>query len=72
MVTGISMHKGYAFVQYGTHEEAKRAAMSEDGKTYAGQTLGKYFDIHFLCCSFHTIMVTVKLVQSKILGNEMQ
>lgn len=39
MVTGISMHKGYAFVQYGSHEEAKMAAMSEDGKTYAGQTL---------------------------------
>ncbi|KAL4234878.1 hypothetical protein ACF0H5_006520 [Mactra antiquata] len=39
MVTGISMHKGYAFVQYGTHDEAKRAAVSEDGKTYAGQTL---------------------------------
>ena len=35
------MHKGYAFVQYGSHEEAKHAAASEDGKTYAGQTLGK-------------------------------
>ncbi|KAH3772070.1 hypothetical protein DPMN_173404, partial [Dreissena polymorpha] len=39
MVLGISMHKGYAFVQYGNPEEAKRAAMSEDTKTYAGQTL---------------------------------
>ncbi|XP_053402362.1 splicing factor, proline- and glutamine-rich-like isoform X2 [Mercenaria mercenaria] len=39
MVKGISMHKGYAFVQYGSHEEAKHASMSEDGKTYAGQTL---------------------------------
>lgn len=34
------MHKGYAFVQYNNHEEAKRATMSEDGKIYAGQTLG--------------------------------
>lgn len=40
MILGMSMHKGYAFVQYNSHEEAKRAAMSEDGKTYAGQTLG--------------------------------
>lgn len=39
MIKGISMHKGYSFVQYGSHEEAKQAAMSEDGKTYAGQTL---------------------------------
>lgn len=39
MVSGISMHKGYAFVQYNTHEEAKRASTAENGKTYAGQTL---------------------------------
>jgi len=42
MIMGISMHKGYAFVQYNNHEEAKRASMTEDGKTYAGQTLGRF------------------------------
>lgn len=48
MIMGISMHKGYAFVQYNNHEEAKRASMSEDGKTYAGQTLGRLLEPCFI------------------------
>ncbi|XP_046558881.1 protein VASP homolog [Haliotis rubra] len=39
LVTGISMHKGYAFVQYGREMEARIAAGAEDGKTYAGQVI---------------------------------
>lgn len=35
---GISMHKGYAFVQYSNPVDARRAC-NEDGKTYAGKTL---------------------------------
>lgn len=42
MVTGLSMHKGYAFVQYGSQMDARRACGAEDGMTYAGQALGKY------------------------------
>lgn len=38
-VTGISIHKGYAFVQYARPVDARRARGIEDGKTYAGQTL---------------------------------
>ncbi|KAL5022580.1 hypothetical protein ScPMuIL_001735 [Solemya velum] len=38
-VTGISMHKGYAFVQYAHPGEARRAVAMEDGKVYAGQQI---------------------------------
>jgi len=38
-VVGISMHKGYAFVQYSRPDEARIAGASEDGKPYAGQKL---------------------------------
>ena len=40
-VSGISMHKGYAFVQYFNTSDARRACV-ENGKTYAGKTLGRY------------------------------
>lgn len=39
MVTGLSMHKGYAFVQYSSQMDARRACGAEDGMTYAGQAL---------------------------------
>ncbi|KAK7500263.1 hypothetical protein BaRGS_00008486 [Batillaria attramentaria] len=39
MVTGISMHKGYAFVQFNHPAEARRAVSFEDGQMYAGQPL---------------------------------
>ena len=40
VVVGISMHKGYAFVQYAHPDEARRAGANEDGKHYAGQAIG--------------------------------
>ena len=43
---GISMHKGYAFVQYNNPIDARRAC-SEDGKTYAGKTLGRNYENTF-------------------------
>lgn len=47
-VTGISIHKGYAFVQYARPMDARRARGIEDGKTYAGQTLGNVLFIYSL------------------------
>ncbi|XP_035213615.1 heterogeneous nuclear ribonucleoprotein C-like [Stegodyphus dumicola] len=38
---GISMHKGYAFVQYTDTWDARNAVVGEDGRTVAGQLLGK-------------------------------
>lgn len=38
-VTGISMHKGYAFVQFSNPGEARRALALENGQMYAGQAL---------------------------------
>lgn len=38
---GISMHKGYAFVQYTDTWDARNAVVGEDGRTVAGQILGK-------------------------------
>ncbi|KAF8764825.1 Heterogeneous nuclear ribonucleoprotein C like protein [Argiope bruennichi] len=37
---GISMHKGYAFVQYTDTWDARNAVVGEDGRTVAGQLLG--------------------------------
>ena len=39
-VTGVSMHKGYAFIQYACEEEARKAVSGEHLKEYAGQSLG--------------------------------
>jgi heterogeneous nuclear ribonucleoprotein C1/C2 len=50
MVTGLSMHKGYAFVQYGNQLEARRACGAEDGMTYAGQALGVLAGLILLSC----------------------
>ncbi|XP_013382175.1 heterogeneous nuclear ribonucleoprotein C isoform X3 [Lingula anatina] len=38
-VAGISMHKGYAFVQYYNEFDARNSVHGEDGMVYAGQTL---------------------------------
>ena len=40
-ISGISMHKGYAFVQFSSPMEARQAVQGEDQRTYASQTLGK-------------------------------
>ena len=40
--TGISMHKGYAFVQFTNPFDARSACMGEDGRGVFGQILGKY------------------------------
>lgn len=38
-IIGISMHKGYAFVQYTDTYDARNAVLGEDGRTIAGQIL---------------------------------
>lgn len=45
---GISMHKGYAFVQYTDTWDARNAVVGEDGRTVAGQVLGKYYHLTLL------------------------
>jgi hypothetical protein len=41
-VPGISMHKGYAFVQFTNPFDARSANLGEDGRTVLGQILGEY------------------------------
>lgn len=38
-IAGISMHKGYAFVQFTNPFDARSACLGEDGRTVLGQTL---------------------------------
>lgn len=38
-IAGISMHKGYAFVQFTSPFDARSACLGEDGKTLCGQVL---------------------------------
>lgn len=42
----ISMHKGYAFVQFSNPVEAKSAAEGEDGRLVLNQNIGK-IQLHF-------------------------
>lgn len=42
MPTGISMHKGYAFVQFTNPFDARNACHGEDGRTILSQVLGKW------------------------------
>ena len=37
---GISLHRGYAFVQYCREEDARSAVKGEDGRVYVGQQIG--------------------------------
>lgn len=39
--TGISMHKGYAFVQFTNPFDARNACHGEDGRTVLSQVLGE-------------------------------
>lgn len=40
-ISGISMHKGYAFVQFTNPFDARSACLGEDGRTVLSQILGK-------------------------------
>lgn len=42
-VVGISVHKGYAFIQYANETNARAAVIGEDSKTYYNMVLGKTF-----------------------------
>merc|ERR1712241_1026256 len=38
-IAGISMHKGYAFVQFANPFDARSACLGEDGRTISGQVV---------------------------------
>lgn len=41
VAAGISMHKGYAFVQFTNPFDARSACLGEDGRTVLSQILGE-------------------------------
>ena len=41
-ISAISMHKGYAFIQYARPADARNACLGEDQRVYASQALGKF------------------------------
>ncbi len=43
---GISMHKGYAFVQFASPFDARSACLGEDGRTISGQIIGEFFPLN--------------------------
>jgi RNA recognition motif-containing protein len=47
-IIGISMHKGYAFIQYTSDTESRNAVAGEDQRMYAGQQIGMYFYIIYI------------------------
>ncbi|RWS09621.1 hypothetical protein B4U79_10295 [Dinothrombium tinctorium] len=40
-IKAISMHKGYAFIQYGDEMDALNAVFAQDGQAIAGQAIGR-------------------------------
>lgn len=63
--TGISMHKGYAFVQFTNPFDARNACHGEDGRTILSQVLGKcmvFYSTVFLvtsCCRVSFIIIII-------------
>ena len=51
-IAGISMHKGYAFVQFTNPFDARSACLGEDGRTILSQILGKFIKNRYYLCSF--------------------
>ena len=47
-IVAISMHKGYAFVQYVSEFEARCAVAGEDQRLYANQPIGESMTINLL------------------------
>ena len=41
-VVAISLHRGYAFIQFQTEDEARSAVIGEDQRVYAGQRIGEW------------------------------
>lgn len=39
-IDAISMHRGYAFIQYGEEQAARNAVAGEDQRVYLGQQIG--------------------------------
>ena len=52
-IIGISMHKGFAFVQYTTEQEARNAIQGEDQRVYATQPIGEWTRHRFLLDSLY-------------------
>jgi heterogeneous nuclear ribonucleoprotein C1/C2 len=42
IVNAVSIHRGFAFVQYNAENCARNAVIGEDQRIYAGQQIGKY------------------------------
>ena len=57
---GISLHKGYAFIQFSNKEEARKAARLEQGRILSSQPLGKYSKVMLYLtdspCLLHHLM----------------
>lgn len=53
--SGISMHKGYAFVQFTNPFDARSACLGEDGRTVLSQILGKLFVIKVILLLVYAI-----------------
>ena len=45
-IIGISMHKGYAFIQYTNEYDARNSVAAEDQRIYAGQPLGNHVNTY--------------------------
>ena len=54
-IIAISMHKGYAFIQYTNEFEARCAVAGEDQRLYANQPIGESNSLVVICIFFSAL-----------------
>lgn len=64
-ISAISMHKGYAFVQYMDEQSARNAVAGEDQRVYAAQRIGDLFNL-FSYLSVFFIIQPAKLCELSV------
>lgn len=63
-VLGVSIHKGYAFVQMDRERSANKAINFEDDKTFMGARIRKSETLVTLCSCLHSVRISLQTLNS--------